>query len=110
MRTSRRGLMFKFLIVAGLIFTWLVTGAALDAQAQGIQGLPGSAADATQGRVVHENKLGSVLFFNYYTSDALSAAVNTRITITNVHPTQDIAIHVFLSIAILVTLLTHSFV
>ncbi|MBL8171876.1 MAG: hypothetical protein JNJ50_27195 [Acidobacteria bacterium] len=95
MRTSRRGLMFKFLIVAGLIFTWLVTGAALDAQAQGIQGLPGSAADATQGRVVHENKLGSVLFFNYYTSDALSAAVNTRITITNVHPTQDIAIHVF---------------
>ncbi len=62
---------------------------------QNIPGLPGNAADAALGRVVSENKLGSVLFFNYYTSDALSAQVNTRINITNVNPLQDVVIHVF---------------
>lgn len=62
---------------------------------QNIPGLPGSANDAAQGLGISENKLGSVLFFNYYTSDALSSQVNTRFNITNVHPTQDIAIHVF---------------
>jgi hypothetical protein len=77
----------------------LCAGAQMSALAQGlpqnIPGLPGNAADAALGRVVNENKLGSVLFFNYYTSDALSAQVNTRINITNVNPLQDVAIHVF---------------
>src|SRR5262249_12397819 len=70
-------------------------GAMTGAAAQGIAGLPGSAADAASGLGVSDNKLGSVLFFNYYTSDALSSQVNTRISITNVNPLRDIAIHVF---------------
>jgi hypothetical protein len=70
-------------------------GGAGSAFAQGIQGLPGSAADAALGLGVSENKLGSVLFFNYYTSDAASAQINTRINITNANPTRDIAVHVF---------------
>lgn len=62
---------------------------------QQIPGHPGSATDAAYGLGVSENKLGSVLFYNYYTSDAASATVNTRISITNVHPSLDIAVHLF---------------
>ncbi len=60
-----------------------------------IPGMPGSADDAALGRGVSENKLGSVLFYNYYTSDISSASVNTRFAITNANPTQDIAVHLF---------------
>jgi len=90
MRASRRRLLFSFSYALVL----LCFGLALQSQAQ-IPGLPGSAADAALGRGVSENKLGSVLFFNYYTSDALSSQVNTRINLTNVHPTQDIIVHIF---------------
>ena len=51
----------------------------LNAVSAQIPGMPGSAADAALGRGVHENKLGSVLFYNYYTSDISSASVNTRL-------------------------------
>ena len=93
MRASRRRLLFGFsyTIVSALLFFVLT----LDANAQGIAGLPGSASDAALGRGVSDNKLGSVLFFNYYVSDALSSQVNTRINITNAHATQDIVVHVF---------------
>lgn len=60
-----------------------------------IPGMPGSASGAALGLGVHDNKLGSVLFYNYYVSDASSLSVNTRFTITNANPTQDIAIHLF---------------
>jgi hypothetical protein len=60
-----------------------------------IPGMPGSAANAALGLGVSENKLGSVLFYNYYTSDISSASVNTRFSITNANPTQDIAVHLF---------------
>lgn len=93
MRASLRRLLFgiSYAIILGLLLFVIL----LDTRAQGIQGLPGSAADAALGKGVSENKLGSVLFFNYYVSDALSSQVNTRINITNVNPTQDIAVHVF---------------
>jgi hypothetical protein len=64
--------------------------------AQGIPGLPGSASDAAQGRGVSDMKLGSVLFFNFYTSDPTNTAqVDTFINLTNVNPTQDVALHLF---------------
>ena len=64
MRASRRRLLFSFSFALVLLcFGLLVKG-----QAQ-IPGLPGNATDAALGRGVSENKLGSVLFFNYYTSE-----------------------------------------
>lgn len=95
MRTSHRriqSLSFSFLALCALTCFGAFGN---QVHGQGIQGLPGSANDAALGRGVSENKLGSVLFFNYYTSDALSAQVNTRFNITNVHPSQDIVVHVF---------------
>lgn len=93
MRTSHIRLSFTFSFFAVLIF--LCFSMANQAFGQNIQGLPGSANDAALGLGVSENKLGSVLFFNYYTSDALSSQVNTRFNITNVNPSQDIVVHVF---------------
>ncbi len=95
MRTShRRNQSFHF---SCIVLCALICLAALGNQVHGqtIPGLPGSANDAAQGLGISENKLGSVLFFNYYTSDALSSQVNTRFNITNAHPIQDIVIHVF---------------
>ena len=63
--------------------------------APSIPGLPGRSDVAATGRVVSDNKLGSVLFYNYYVSDPLSATVNTRLSFTNANPSQDIAIHLF---------------
>jgi hypothetical protein len=95
MRTSRRRLLFKVLSTALLLITLAGAGGAISASAQSIPGLQGNATDAALGRGVSENKLGSVLFFNYYTSDAASSQVNTRINITNANPVQDIAVHIF---------------
>lgn len=89
MRTSRR-LLFNASVLIALLFTFLTI-----AQAQNIQGLPGDATLAARGAGVSENKLGSVLFFNYYVSDSTSSQVNTRINITNTNPAQDIALHLF---------------
>ena len=93
MRTSHRRLSFISILPIVLVFIFL--SAITNVYAQGIPGLPGSANDAATGKGVSDNKLGSVLFFNYYTSDALSSQINTRINITNVHPTLDVAVHVF---------------
>ncbi|MGH9837510.1 MAG: hypothetical protein ACREEM_01860 [Blastocatellia bacterium] len=95
MRTSRRRLLFVISKTILFVVALVAAGATTATFAQSIPGIPGNATDAALGRVVQENKLGSVLFFNYYTSDALSSQVNTRINITNVNPTQDIAIHIF---------------
>ncbi|MCI0663300.1 MAG: hypothetical protein L0220_19730, partial [Acidobacteria bacterium] len=95
MRTSHRRLFFKFICTFYLAITLLVIGAGVETLAQTIPGLPGNAVDAAFGLGVSENKLGSVLFFNYYTSDALSTQVNTRINITNANPTQDVSLHLF---------------
>jgi hypothetical protein len=95
MVASRRRLLFGVLNTVVLFVTLLCTSLATSAIAQGIPGLPGSAADAALGRGPSENKLGSVLFYNYYTSDATSAQINTRINITNVNPLQDVVVHVF---------------
>jgi hypothetical protein len=91
MRASHRRLLFH--ILSAICLVLLIAGA--ETRAQNIPGIPGSAADAALGLGVSENKLGSVLFYNYYTSDALSSQVNTRISITNANPTQDIAVHFF---------------
>jgi len=78
----------------------LIGVCAIDAQAQTlpnyISGLPGDPSLAATGEVVNDQKTGSVLFFNYYTSDSLSSTVNTRVSLTNVNPVQDIAVHIFL--------------
>jgi hypothetical protein len=99
MRASHRRLLFFIFSAFCLTIGSLCAGAFNETRAQGlpqtIPGLPGNAADAVLGLGVSENKLGSVLFFNYYTSDALSAQVNTRISITNANPTQDVAVHFF---------------
>ena len=66
--------------------------------AQGLpgSGFPGSTIDAAEGRGVQDMKLGSVLFFNYYTSDPNNiGSVDTIFNLTNVHPTSDIALHLF---------------
>jgi hypothetical protein len=68
------------------------------ARAQGLpgSGFLGSTTDAAEGRGVQDMKLGSVLFFNYYTSDPNNtASVDTIFNLTNVHPTSDIALHLF---------------
>ena len=44
---------------------------------------------------VSDQKAGSVLFFNYYTSDVSSPAVNTRLSLTNTNPSLPIAVHLF---------------
>lgn len=93
MRTSHRRLISAFSFL--FLFVSICSILTVASNAQGIPGLPGSASDAALGRSVSDNKLGSVLFFNYYTSDALSSQVNTRINITNVHPTLDVTVHVF---------------
>jgi len=66
-----------------------------------LPGLPGNSdalrrASLTPGEVVSDMKLGSVLFYNYYVSDSLSSTINTRISLTNANPLQDIAVHIFL--------------
>ncbi len=91
MRTSLRRLLYTFC----LAFALLCFGTVVETRAQGIPGVPGSAADAALGLGVSENKLGSVLFYNYYTSDALSSQVNTRISITNTNPTAGVSLHIF---------------
>ncbi|MGE0129942.1 MAG: hypothetical protein AB7U82_17810 [Blastocatellales bacterium] len=95
MRTSRRRLPFKVSYTTLLLIMLLSAGLAVSAYAQNIPGLPGDAIGAAQGLGVSENKLGSVLFFNYYTSNAASAQINTRINITNANPIHNIAVHVF---------------
>ena len=60
-----------------------------------IPGMAGSASAAALGQGVSDNKLGSVLFYHYYTSDVSSSTVNTRLTITNANPTLDVAVHLF---------------
>lgn len=93
MRASLRRLLFGCLHAIVIAFPFFILTP--DSYAQGIAGLPGSSVDAALGKSVSDNKLGSVLFFNYYVSDALSSQVNTRINITNVHATQDVVVHVF---------------
>ncbi|HKE03114.1 MAG TPA: hypothetical protein VKE91_03595, partial [Blastocatellia bacterium] len=78
-----------------MMITISCAGLAVSANAQNIPGLPGGAAVAAQGLGVSENKLGSVLFFNYYTSDAASSQVDSRVNITNVNSVQDVVVHIF---------------
>ncbi len=95
--SKRRRALLSLLTLLLTLSTLLLTGAEVRAQAfpGAIPGVPGSPVDAALGEAVSENKPGSVLFYNYYTSDSLSSLVNTRISVTNVSPTQDIAVHVF---------------
>src|SRR5262245_13568166 len=95
MRSSHRRLSFIVLPKTLFLITMLCAGLAINANAQNIPGLPGDAAPAAQGFGVSENKLGSVLFFNFYTSDAASSQVDTRVNITNVNSVQDIVVHIF---------------
>lgn len=85
MRTSRK-LTSAALALCALV---LMSSAAL-AQAVG----PGLPYPATSE--VSDQKAGSVLIYNFYTSGAASGnAQNTRINITNTSPTQAVAVHLF---------------
>jgi hypothetical protein len=45
---------------------------------------------------VSDQKMGSLLFFNYYTSSSCCPSQeNTRINLTNTHPSQSIMLHLF---------------
>ena len=96
MRTSHRRLFICLytLLLGSLLSLGAVAQPSLPLP-ETIPGLPGSASAAVLGTGVSENKLGSVLFFNYYVSDSLSSTINTRISITNANPVQDITLHVF---------------
>ncbi len=95
MRASHRRLTFDILFKTLILIMIFCAGLSISVNAQNIPGIPGDAALAVQGAGVSENKLGSVLFFNFYTSDAASSQIDTRISITNVNPSQDIAVHIF---------------
>jgi hypothetical protein len=105
MRTSPRVHQLLFSRLLGGLLIQLMLGAGVGlAQTppqapppapQNIAGLPGRSDLAAAGEVVSESKLGSVLFYNYYVSDPLSSLVNTRFSITNSNPTQEIALHLF---------------
>lgn len=98
MRASHRRLIIRYTISSLMACALLCLFMAGQAKAQGgytIPGSPGDASGAAYGLGVSENKLGSVLFFNYYTSDSLSSQVNTRINITNANPLQDVSLHLF---------------
>src|SRR5262245_9237670 len=69
MRSSHRRLPFIALPKTLFLITMLCAGLAINANAQNIPGLPGDAAPAAQGFGVSENKLGSVLFFNFLVHD-----------------------------------------
>jgi uncharacterized repeat protein (TIGR01451 family) len=45
---------------------------------------------------ISDDKTGSVLFYNFYTSNASDPTQNnTRINLTNVHPNEGVAVHLF---------------
>jgi hypothetical protein len=95
MRSSHRRLPFNTIYKTLLLIMMLCSGLNNNANAQNIPGLPGDAAPAAQGLGVSENKLGSVLFFNFYAGDAASSQIDTRVNITNVNSVQDIVVHIF---------------
>lgn len=66
------------------------------AQVTTIAGLPGDHKVATTGNTVNDIKTGSVLFYNHYISDSLSSTIDTRVSITNTHPTSSVTVHVFM--------------
>lgn len=83
MRTSRR---FSSLLLILAALT-LLSAAAMAAD----PGIP-----FPVDSVVSDQKAGSVLFFNVYTSSATSPATeNTRISITNTSATRNVAVHLF---------------
>lgn len=87
MRTSRK-LTSAALALCALV---LMSSAAL-AQSNTLG--PGLPYPATSE--VSDQKAGSVLVYNFYTSGAASGnAQNTRINITNTNPTQAVAVHLF---------------
>lgn len=87
MRTSR-----KLTSAVLALFALALMSAAALAQSSSLgPGLPYPAASE-----VSDQKAGSVLIYNYYTSGAASGnAQNTRINITNTNPTTAIAVHLF---------------
>ena len=57
---------------------------------------PGTPISSTAA--VSDQKTGSLLIYNYYTSSANPSAQNTRVSITNTNSTDGIAVHFFLVI------------
>jgi hypothetical protein len=101
MRISHRGLHTTPLLILALLTVVSLLHNPAIAQSPPpfptvIQGLPGAPTTAALGQAVSDSKLGSVLFYNYYVSDSLSSTINTRISITNTNPVQDIAVHIFM--------------
>lgn len=76
----------RSLVLGGLFGLW----GAIPLLAQ-----PGNPIAATSA--VSDQKLGSILIFNYYTSSTVNASrVNTRVSLTNTHTTENVEVHLFL--------------
>jgi len=91
---ARHGSLALLVFIAIIIAT-LMSPTVL-AQQTTIAGLPGNHQIATTGNMVNDTKPGSVLFYNYYISDALSSTIDSRISITNTHPTSSVTVHIFM--------------
>lgn len=82
MRTSRY---LPSILVATVLLLAAVTAFADD------KSLPSSS-----GGVVSDQKAGSILFFNVYTSSSINAvSENTQITVTNTSPNKSVTVHLF---------------
>src|SRR5262245_14971809 len=90
MQTSR-----KLMCALLALFALVATSAGAYAQAaRGVPVGPGSAPSAQSE--VSDHKVGSLLFYNYYTSGAVdSSDHNTRINITNTNNTSPVSVHLF---------------
>jgi hypothetical protein len=85
MRTSH-----KFAHTLMALFALIVLASAAFAQTVG----PGQ--DLDEDSEVSDQKPGSILFYNIYTSSAASAnAQNTTLSITNTNPVEDVFVHLF---------------
>jgi hypothetical protein len=67
---------------------------AVSAMAQ-TPGTPGTTLKETADSPVSDQKAGSILFYNYYTSSTTNATEGTVFNITNTNTTQSVLVHLF---------------
>jgi hypothetical protein len=78
----------QHLLCSAVLLLW----GALTASAQVV---PGTTLPETAQTPISDQKMGSVLIYNYYTSDTASFGTDTRITMTNNHPSSGVLVHLY---------------
>lgn len=73
----------------------IATLLALSALHISAQIVPGISLPETAQTPISDQKTGSVLIYNYYTSDTANFATDTRISMTNNNPTTNILVHLY---------------